>query len=146
MLGKRGHNTYCAYGYKRTSIRLPAKKSDLPNSPSSDFFQRLQNVHVAVLAQVREVQGAVPDIVLLRWGYAKSVAKAKRKLRIQNLLFAPRRFMHFENIQSITRKVKLSRVRGLTCNSCRLPCEPVTEVILLGDPNCASDAFGKRSC
>lgn len=64
-------------------MRLPAKKSDLSNSPSRDFFQRLQNVHVAVLAQVREVQGAVPDIVLLRWGYARGVVKAQPKLRIQ---------------------------------------------------------------
>lgn len=68
MLGKRGQTPTEPVATYERQIRLPAKKSDLSNSPSRDFFQRLQNVHVAVLAQVREVQGAVPDIVLLRWG------------------------------------------------------------------------------
>lgn len=62
--------------HERTPMRLPAKKSDLSDSPSRDFFQRLQNIHVAVLAQVREVQSAVPDVVLLRWAYETSVIKS----------------------------------------------------------------------
>lgn len=44
----------------------PAEKADLPDCPGCHFLQRLQDVHVPVPTQVREVQSAVSDAVLLK--------------------------------------------------------------------------------
>lgn len=43
----------------------PAEKPDLPNGPSSDFLQGLEDTHVLALTHVGKVKRTISDAMLL---------------------------------------------------------------------------------